>query len=236
MLHCTSGYPGTQNDKTISRTDELIQALRKLAVFRNYRFHVFSLKGDKIPLVGAYAIVDGGYHRWRELQCAFKHAVFKSLAWAWSRWFGSTRKDVECLFGSMKKRFRILRDAMPFQYAKDIDNIMFTCCVLHNWLLRVDGKDTFSTAVPQPNFASPNPCANSDLGADSDVAEKCSDTDSDKDNVFDKESNPFEKENPNLFVENETKVEQEAGWDELRGHLIAHFTYLKETNKLKWQF
>jgi hypothetical protein len=46
---------------------------------------------------------------------------------------------------------------------------------------------------------------------------------------------PFEKENPNNFVGNETKVEQEEGWNQLRGHLIAHFTYLmKQTNKLKW--
>ena len=205
-------------------------------MFRNYRFHVFTLKGDKIPLVGAYAIVDGGYHRWRELQCAFKHAVLKSYAWAWSRWFGSTRKDVECLFGSMKRRFRLLRDAMPFQCAQDIDNIMFTCCVLHNWLLRVDGKDTFSRPVTRPNFTSLDSPEHSDLGAGSSDAEGCSDTDLDKDNAFETGGNPFEKENPNNFVVNETKVEQEEGWNQLRGHLIAHFTYLKQTNKLKWQF
>ena len=52
----------------------------------------------------------------------------------------SVRKDSECVFGIMKKRFRILR--LPFEYknSADIDAVMYTCAALHNMLLKYDGR------------------------------------------------------------------------------------------------
>ena len=51
----------------------------------------------------------------------------------------SIKKDIECTFGILKKRFRILR--LPFNLSKkeDIGLVFKACAVLHNWLLEVDG-------------------------------------------------------------------------------------------------
>jgi Plant transposon protein len=49
------------------------------------------------------------------------------------------RKDVECCFGILKGRFRILKTGIRLQSFTAVDNIWFTCCALHNYLLEVDG-------------------------------------------------------------------------------------------------
>ena len=51
----------------------------------------------------------------------------------------SVRKDVECTFGIMKKRFRMLKLPFTFKRASTISNVFRTCCVLHNMLLEHDG-------------------------------------------------------------------------------------------------
>ena len=51
------------------------------------------------------------------------------------------RKDVECTFGILKGRFRALKLPIYFQTAEAIDNMFFTCCILHNMILAHDGLD-----------------------------------------------------------------------------------------------
>jgi hypothetical protein len=58
----------------------------------------------------------------------------------WSKWLESMRKDVECTFGIMKGRWRILKTGIRIQGLDNIDHIWKTCCALHNWLLEVDGE------------------------------------------------------------------------------------------------
>ncbi|CAB1116194.1 unnamed protein product [Ectocarpus sp. CCAP 1310/34] len=53
----------------------------------------------------------------------------------------SVRKDVECFFGILKGRFRILKLAMAYPEQERIDNVFFTCCILHNMLHTFDGMD-----------------------------------------------------------------------------------------------
>ena len=60
----------------------------------------------------------------------------------WSEWLESLRKDVECLFGILKSRWRILRNPVSFHTLTDIENIMFCCCILHNLLISADGIDS----------------------------------------------------------------------------------------------
>ena len=49
------------------------------------------------------------------------------------------RKDVECTFGILKRRFHILKTGICMDGVNIFDNIWFTCCALHNWLLDIDG-------------------------------------------------------------------------------------------------
>jgi len=57
------------------------------------------------------------------------------------------RKDVECFFGILKGRFRILKLRMAYHKREYIDNIFFTCCILHNMLHTFDGMDVFEENV-----------------------------------------------------------------------------------------
>ena len=45
------------------------------------------------------------------------------------------RKDVECTFGSMKARFRILRGRISLSFVADVNNVFVSCCILQNMLL-----------------------------------------------------------------------------------------------------
>jgi len=51
------------------------------------------------------------------------------------------RKDVECTFGILKGRWRILKAGIYLQSATAVDRTWLTCCALHNWLLEHDGLD-----------------------------------------------------------------------------------------------
>ena len=57
----------------------------------------------------------------------------------WSEWMESMRKDVECTFGILKGRFRILKAGVRCHGIAVADDIWKTCCALHNMLLEVDG-------------------------------------------------------------------------------------------------
>ena len=58
-----------------------------------------------------------------------------------SQWLESIRKDVECTFGILKGRFRILKTGIRLNGQQAADRVFLTCCALHNWLLEVDGLD-----------------------------------------------------------------------------------------------
>ena len=51
------------------------------------------------------------------------------------------RKDVECTFGILKKRFQILQKGVQAHDLEDADRVWKTCCALHNMLLEADGYD-----------------------------------------------------------------------------------------------
>ena len=48
------------------------------------------------------------------------------------------RKDVECTFGILKGRWRILQTGVRVYGVDKVDEIWLTCCALHNWLLDID--------------------------------------------------------------------------------------------------
>lgn len=57
------------------------------------------------------------------------------------------RKDVECFFGVLKGRFRVLKLRLTYHSRESIDNIFFTCCILHNMLHTFDGMGKFEENV-----------------------------------------------------------------------------------------
>ena len=60
---------------------------------------------------------------------------------AWSTRLESVRKDIECVFGRVKGRWRLFKTGILFSTREKIDNAWFTACIIHNMLLRFDGLD-----------------------------------------------------------------------------------------------
>ena len=59
----------------------------------------------------------------------------------------SVRKDIECIFGVIKGRFRVLKLPILFHKKIEIDNLFFTCVGLHNMLHIWDGRDQWESGV-----------------------------------------------------------------------------------------
>jgi hypothetical protein len=84
---------------------------------------------------GVYFICDGGYIRWPELICPYKHEPVSSRKGYFSSKVESVQKDVECVFGIVKKRWRILNYGIRFSSMEFIEKIFSVCCILHNMML-----------------------------------------------------------------------------------------------------
>ena len=150
---------GRFNDKTKIRYDDYLQRLRAGADYTGFTYERCNAEGVVSTDVVPYLICDNGYHRWLQLMCPCKTTSDPALA-IFSKKLESVRKDAErCVyvrarvedsyshtctmyvhrtFGSVKKRFRILKTPLLFRDAIFINNIFVTCCTLHNILLQFD--------------------------------------------------------------------------------------------------
>ena len=146
ILHTTKGHPSRWNDKTLAWLDNFLMDVREGRILQDVYFTLFSWReavGGPIKSTkyrGAWGLCDNGYHRWSCTQAPRKNDILlteKRL----SQWIESFRKDVECVFGILKGRFRILKTGVRLEGALAADNIWLTCCALHNLLLEVDGLD-----------------------------------------------------------------------------------------------
>ena len=141
ILHVTQGFYGATNDITITKYDSFLTALRKKEIYENVSFEVLDEKGVSVVVTGIYLICDGGYMKDSFFIDPFNFGSSRSIIY-WSELLESLRKDVECLFGILKSRWRILRNPVIFHKLVDIENIMHCCCILHNLLISADGIDS----------------------------------------------------------------------------------------------
>eukprot|EP00965_Chrysotila_dentata_P042859 1422947-Pleurochrysis_carterae.AAC.2 len=142
VLHVIDhSHPGARNDKTVVRSDHLVMRMYKGELYSDVKYKLARGDGTTTTVKGLYALVDGGYHSWRCLMAPIKVAQQPKVQ-QWSKRLESVRKDFECLFGILKRRFRLLRLPIDFQDTETLDNIFKTCCMLHNMLLVFDGLDT----------------------------------------------------------------------------------------------
>mmetsp|Transcript_11517 Transcript_11517/g.21528 ORF Transcript_11517/g.21528 Transcript_11517/m.21528 type:complete len:181 (+) Transcript_11517:298-840(+) len=126
----------------ISRIDPLFRLLRNDDVFlRNLRWTLVARDGTHKNHHGAYLICDGGYNEWACLMPPYKHQLPGSGLERWPKNVESVRKDVECVFGILKKRFLLLKHPIRLHDARQIQRAFVTCCVLHNVLLDYDMYD-----------------------------------------------------------------------------------------------
>jgi Plant transposon protein len=141
ILHVTRGFYGATNDMTITKYDQFLGAVRSRTLYENVTYDVIDANGVTVQVTGVYFICDGGYMKDSFLTDPYAFRSSRSVIY-WSEWLESLRKDVECLSGILKSRWRILRNPVTFHKLEDIENIMYCCCILHNLVISADGIDT----------------------------------------------------------------------------------------------
>lgn len=89
---------------------------------------------------GAWLLIDDGYLSWSCTVPPMKTTVSYSEL-RFSRWLESLRKDVECTFGILKGRFRIIKAGIRLHGVVAVDRVWLTCCAMHNMMVELDGLD-----------------------------------------------------------------------------------------------
>jgi Plant transposon protein len=108
--HTIEGWYGATNDQTISRYDKYVKRVEEDPFFTEASFKIFDKDGYEFELQGSYIISDGGYVKSGTFVDPFSFRSDMSYIY-WSEWVESVRKDVECTFGILKGRFRLLKNA-----------------------------------------------------------------------------------------------------------------------------
>ena len=122
---------GSRNDKHIVRLDDTVTSLRK-DWYKNVVWRHYDLHGNLSQSHGVYLICDGGYLRWKTLVCPFSNEPCTTRRGYFSSNLESVRKDVECTFGILKKRWRILDFGLHYRDLQKCEKIFNVCCILHN--------------------------------------------------------------------------------------------------------
>ena len=139
IQYVSLAYFGAANDIQILEADEFCRNLL-WGSLKDYEYEMILEDGTKNLCKGGWVIVDGGMPQ----ASVFINPMHERLshdAIHWSEWLETVRKDVECAFGILKQRFRILLNRLEFHDRDIIESIFHTCCILHNMLLIWDGKD-----------------------------------------------------------------------------------------------
>ncbi len=143
-LSTTNGHPARWNDKTLALFDPFMQLLHDGKVLDDVIFELYEYTSNgnitKQKYQGAWLLVDNGYHNWSTTVPPIKTSTSRAEI-RFSAWLESFRKDVECTFGILKGRWRILKSGVRVHGTSTPDKVFLTCCALHNWLLEIDGLD-----------------------------------------------------------------------------------------------
>ena len=128
---------GSRNDKEIVKSDPAV--LEVTAGWLSKTFWRYYSAGGRIrSSKGMYLICDNGYLRWPTSIFPYTHMdVVANTEGYFSSNLESVRKDVECTFGILKKRWRILHYGLHYPDIKKCEKIFVTCCCLHNFLVDI---------------------------------------------------------------------------------------------------
>lgn len=228
---------GSYNDKTLVRYDTYITDVHDGTVHSDVEYDLY-IDGVLTKQKGVYYLCDGGYHKWSCMINPMKHTTQREER-LWSEWVESTRKDVECCFGILKGRFRILKAGIQLQSKEKIDFVFFTCCILHNMILAFDGLDIrweenveWDTLNPQNG--------SSDDGYD--ISEVLNNWNSGTDNsillqeqrIYNRIQSMEASVSTTQFVDNETEIDTDIGYDMMRKNLVQHFAKAYALGNVQW--
>ena len=241
ILSSTKGHPARFNDKTLILFDTFMMELRRGVYDNKHSFSLYDHDDDgnviSIKYNGCYVIVDNGYMSWSTTVPPMKESILRSEI-RFSEWLESLRKDVECTFGIMKKRWMILKHGIRLHGIFKCDQVWLTCCALHNLLLDVDNfnevwgqnsqtSDHASFAVQRLN----NPgtlgtCVRRDLSGNG-MGDDCIRT---RSRYIDRCSNnvPMRQNGDKPIIVNDLSMV------DFRNRLVRHFNIAFKRNEVKW--
>ena len=134
ILGVSRAQYGTRNDKSIVKRDHNVYKIRT-GWYSNVEWEYYTLEGDIEIEIGVYLICDNGYLRWPTSICPYLHSDKTTMEGYFSTNLESVCKDVECVFGILKKRWRVLDHGFKFRSLEICEKVFFTCCCLHNEML-----------------------------------------------------------------------------------------------------
>ena len=134
------GHYGSVNDKTAVKYDDFIKELRERPLYRDFKYMVYDQEGNPREQTGLWVNVDGGYIKIPQCLVGDPEILHVHMNY-WTTLMESERKHVECAFGILKSRFRILKLPIRMHDFDEIDEMFRTCCILHNMCLEYDHGD-----------------------------------------------------------------------------------------------
>uniref|UniRef100_A0A251S9Z1 Putative harbinger transposase-derived protein n=1 Tax=Helianthus annuus TaxID=4232 RepID=A0A251S9Z1_HELAN len=143
IWHSYFSVPGSNNDIIVLHTSPLFQSVTD-GTAPSSPFYVNGRHYRR-----GFFLVDGIYPSWSVFVKAPsfpvepKEIVFKKLQ-------ESARKDVERAFGVLKGRWGILHRPVRAMNKKSIHSIVYACIILHNMLIKEDGRAISPDWVPDP--------------------------------------------------------------------------------------
>ena len=152
ILSTTAGHPARWNDKTLQLFDPFMEQIHEGEILDDLVFQLYSFDAAgtvvKRNYQGAWLLFDNGYLSRSSTVPPIKTSNSRSEI-RFSAWLESLRKDVECTFGILKGRWRILNTGIRLHGTCVPDKIFHTCCALHYLLLDVDGlNEEWNNGVP----------------------------------------------------------------------------------------
>jgi hypothetical protein len=143
-----------------------------------------------------------------------------------AEWLESMRKDIECTFGILKQRFRILKKPIRLYFEDDIDDVVRTCAVLHNILLEFDSFLNPHWADIDPNVEEPeeDPQATQSVSQDPEATQDVSNVPL-FEGVY--QATQFEPDDHKISWNQDL-------FSELRAALVKHLAYQYRMHRVEW--
>jgi len=143
IIHTTPGHPGRSNDKIVVSHDLFVQGLRNNLIGTEQVWSYNGSDGELFTEIGnLYLICDGGYPSYEILVTNFKISNEEVIK-IWSNMLECVRKCIECCFGILKQRFRILKLGTSIRSFVELDDFWYSCCAFHNML--IDQSDEYES-------------------------------------------------------------------------------------------
>jgi len=156
----STGHPATAADSTVFTDSTLFQLWQEGKILNSFSMR-YPVDGH---MVHPYVIADGAFAL--SPQVIKRHTSFspdsdKSEQAVFDRAHSNARRKVECAFGKLKARWRILDNAQRHKSVAFATSVTRVCCALHNMCQQPNAETLdVRTDMPIPEFldTSYNPC------------------------------------------------------------------------------